>query len=91
MGFTLKEIQESLTENRYDEVCATYMLLKRDGKEVRCEVFVDPITFIVSDVTTKLIGQIALPTELRSDITVYCLCILSNVHSLTAMGMVGNI
>ena len=35
MGFTLKEIQESLTENRYDEVCATYMLLKRDVKEVR--------------------------------------------------------
>ena len=35
MGFTLKEIQESLTESRYDEVCATYMLLKRDGKEVR--------------------------------------------------------
>lgn len=30
MGFTLKEIQESLTENRYDEVCATYMLLVRD-------------------------------------------------------------
>ena len=35
MGFTLKEIQESLSENRYDEVCATYMLLKRDVKEVR--------------------------------------------------------
>ena len=34
MGFTLKEIQESLSENRYDEVCATYMLLKRDVKEV---------------------------------------------------------
>ena len=30
MGFTLKEIQESLSENRYDEVCATYMLLKRE-------------------------------------------------------------
>ena len=30
MGFTLKEIQESLAENRYDEVCATYMLLKRE-------------------------------------------------------------
>ena len=40
-GFTLKEIQESLSENRYDEVCATYMLLKRDGKEVwRCCVCV---------------------------------------------------
>lgn len=35
MGFTLKEIQESLSENRYDEVCATYMLLQRDVKEVR--------------------------------------------------------
>lgn len=36
MGFTLKEIQESLTESRYDEVCATYMLLVRDDdvKEV---------------------------------------------------------
>jgi hypothetical protein len=34
MGFTLKEIQESLTESRYDEVCATYMLLVRDVKEV---------------------------------------------------------
>lgn len=32
MGFTLKEIQESLTENRYDEVCATYMLLAREMK-----------------------------------------------------------
>ena len=31
MGFTLKEIHESLTENRYDEVCATYMLLKRES------------------------------------------------------------
>ncbi len=31
MGFTLKEIQESLSENRYDEVCATYMLLKRES------------------------------------------------------------
>jgi hypothetical protein len=30
MGFTSKEIKESLAENRYDEVCATYMLLKRD-------------------------------------------------------------
>lgn len=30
MGFTSKEIRESLLENRYDEVCATYMLLKRD-------------------------------------------------------------
>ena len=30
MGFTVKEIKESLAENRYDEVCATYMLLKRD-------------------------------------------------------------
>ena len=34
MGFTMKEIQESLSENRYDEVCATYMLLKKDVKEV---------------------------------------------------------
>ena len=34
MGFTLKEIQESLTESRYDEVCATYMLLVREVKEV---------------------------------------------------------
>jgi len=34
MGFTLKEIQESLNETRYDEVCATYMLLKRDVSEV---------------------------------------------------------
>ena len=34
MGFTIKEIQESLGENRYDEVCATYMLLKRDTKDV---------------------------------------------------------
>jgi len=32
MGFTLKEIQESLAENRYDEVCATYMLLAREMK-----------------------------------------------------------
>ena len=31
MGFTLKEIHESLTENRYDEVCATYMLLQRES------------------------------------------------------------
>ena len=38
MGFTLKEIQESLSESRYDEVCATYMLLKRDVKEVRTYV-----------------------------------------------------
>ena len=30
MGFTSKEIKESLQENRYDEVCATYMLLQRD-------------------------------------------------------------
>ena len=30
MGFTSKEIKESLHENRYDEVCATYMLLKRE-------------------------------------------------------------
>ena len=30
MGFTSKEIRESLQENRYDEVCATYMLLKRE-------------------------------------------------------------
>ena len=30
MGFTFKEIQESLSENRYDEVCATYYLLARD-------------------------------------------------------------
>ena len=30
MGFTPKEIRESLSENRYDEVCATYMLLKRE-------------------------------------------------------------
>ncbi|XP_064403179.1 MAP/microtubule affinity-regulating kinase 3-like isoform X2 [Halichondria panicea] len=30
MGFTQKEINESLTESRYDEVCATYMLLMRD-------------------------------------------------------------
>lgn len=30
MGFTLKEIQDSLSENRYDEVCATYMLLARN-------------------------------------------------------------
>ncbi len=37
MGFTLKEIQESLSENRYDEVCATYMLLKRDVNEVSRE------------------------------------------------------
>ena len=31
MGFSRKEIQESLSENSYDEVCATYYLL---GKEV---------------------------------------------------------
>ena len=30
MGFTSKEIKESLADNRYDEVCATYMLLKRE-------------------------------------------------------------
>ncbi|CAI8017825.1 MAP/microtubule affinity-regulating kinase 3 [Geodia barretti] len=30
MGFTSKEIRESLAENRYDEVCATYMLLERE-------------------------------------------------------------
>ena len=30
MGFTSTEIRESLSDNRYDEVCATYMLLKRD-------------------------------------------------------------
>ncbi len=30
MGFTQKEIHESLSESRYDEVCATYMLLVRD-------------------------------------------------------------
>ena len=30
MGFTQKEINESLSENKYDEVCATYMLLQRD-------------------------------------------------------------
>ncbi len=30
MGFTQKEINESLTESKYDEVCATYMLLMRD-------------------------------------------------------------
>lgn len=30
MGFTMKEIKESLQDNRYDEVCATYMLLHRD-------------------------------------------------------------
>ncbi len=29
MGFSLKEIQDSLSEYRYDEVCATYMLLSR--------------------------------------------------------------
>ena len=34
MGFTLKEIQESLSENRYDEVCATYMLLAREVDKV---------------------------------------------------------
>lgn len=34
MGFTLKEIQESLSENRYDEVCATYMLLAREVDKI---------------------------------------------------------
>ena len=29
MGFTLKEIGDSLSQRRYDEVCATFMLLKR--------------------------------------------------------------
>ena len=32
MGFTRREIQESLTENRYDDICATYLLLARDLK-----------------------------------------------------------
>lgn len=30
MGFTRKEIQESLSENSYDEVCATYYLLAKE-------------------------------------------------------------
>lgn len=34
MGFNLKEIQESLSENRYDEVCATYYLLGREFSTV---------------------------------------------------------
>ncbi len=38
MGFTQKEIQESLSESRYDEVCATYMLLIRDTEVRACRV-----------------------------------------------------
>ena len=30
IGFTRKEIQESLSENSYDEVCATYYLLAKE-------------------------------------------------------------
>lgn len=30
MGFSRKEIQESLSENSYDEVCATYYLLAKE-------------------------------------------------------------
>lgn len=36
MGFTRREIQESLAENRYDDICATYLLLARDMKSRVC-------------------------------------------------------
>ena len=32
MGFTRREIQESLSENHYDDIHATYILLARDLK-----------------------------------------------------------
>jgi MAP/microtubule affinity-regulating kinase len=35
MGFSLKEIQESLSENKYDEVCATYYLLGKETSQSR--------------------------------------------------------
>ena len=46
MGFTRKEIHESLSENSYDEVCATYYLLakevirSREVSHLRCCVSV---------------------------------------------------
>ncbi len=35
MGYTRKEIEESLSQNKYDEITATYLLLGRRTSEVR--------------------------------------------------------
>jgi len=34
MGYSRKKVEEALTENKYDEVMATYLLLSRKVTEV---------------------------------------------------------
>lgn len=48
MGFSRDEIQEALTNNRYDEVMATYLLLdeKRQKLTVGNSTFHEPILLV---------------------------------------------
>ncbi len=37
MGYSRKEIEDSLSQNKYDDITATYLLLGRRSMEVRVE------------------------------------------------------
>lgn len=61
MGFTSKEIRESLQENRYDEVCATYMLLKREHGDS------NPSSINTLLPSSNGMGELSQPREAASD------------------------
>ena len=39
MGYSRKEIEESLIQQKYNDVMATYLLLARRGSDVSCFAF----------------------------------------------------
>ena len=66
MGFSPKEIQESLSENRYDEVCATYYLLGREISTVRALMYTLMVYTLINVPFQQLNGGGLSPTPSTS-------------------------
>ena len=47
MGYTRRDIEDSLTENKYDSVTATYLLLGRPSLDVS-EPLSEPVTVLIT-------------------------------------------